>query len=253
MESKECNTCKTTYNVCNFGTYKDRKGKDTLRSECKGCRSKKESERNKNNANRPLYCKNWRERNKEYIKDYERSRVSEQRKTNQQYKIKSNICSSLRHFLKGERKTLHSIGCSFEQLKIWITYNFDSTMTWEQMSWQVDHVIPLSFFDLTNTYEYKIACHWTNIRPLSRTKNQLKCDKIHDDDIKKHAYNVTQFLSIHNSYQVGVETCLWQTVEVWYGKNAQDEESINDFLKRTIRSQAPNPDMTRVKHQKTIH
>ena len=41
-------------------------------------------------------------------------------------------------------------------------------------------------------------------------------------------------------YQTDAERCLWQRLELWYGKNSQDRaSSFEDMLKWAIRSQAP--------------
>jgi hypothetical protein len=111
-------------------------------------------------------------------------------------------------------------------------------LTWANPEdWQIDHVIPLSFFDLTNTLQRHIGCHWSNIRPVREIDNRQKGTSLDINIIVKHANNVVEFMKAHECYQVDMVTCLWQTVEVWYGKNAQDDRNIEDFLKWIIRSQ----------------
>ncbi len=76
------------------------------------------------------------------------------------------------------------LGCSLEELKIYFESKFVTGMSWENHGeWEIDHIKPLSKFNLENLEELKIACHFTNLQPLWKSDNRIKRDKI----VENHA------------------------------------------------------------------
>ena len=134
------------------------------------------------------------------------------------------------------------IGCCRDDLVQWLGFQFTPEYTWANYgtSWQMDHVIPISFFDMSSLPERNYAFHWTNIRPLNTKANLSKSSKILQHDILQHINVLKSF----PGYQGHHESGCWQRVELWYGKNSEDDESFEDFLKWAIRIQNPKSPMT---------
>ncbi len=96
--------------------------------------------------------------------------------------------------------TLELLGCTIEFLEKWILFNFsidDDAQTLETYgkdSWHIDHVVPLCAFDLEDANMQKIACHWTNTRPLDAYKNIAKCGRIKHIDMIEHEIRLRDFV-----------------------------------------------------------
>lgn len=62
-----------------------------------------------------------------------------------------------------------NLGCSIEELKKHLESNFKTGMTWDnygRKGWHIDHIRPLSKFDLSDPQQLIEACHYTNLQPL---------------------------------------------------------------------------------------
>ena len=92
-----------------------------------------------------------------------------------QYKLSITLRSRLWHAIRGKVKVgsaVRDLGCSLKYFKHYIEGKFLPGMTWENWAldgWHLDHIIPMSSFDLTNREELLRACHYTNMQPLWAT------------------------------------------------------------------------------------
>lgn len=74
--------------------------------------------------------------------------------------------------IKKSISTEELFGCTCEQLKKYIESQFTSGMTWENRGlkgWCLDHIKPISLFNLNDEEEIKKCCHYTNLQPLWAT------------------------------------------------------------------------------------
>lgn len=151
-----------------------------------------------NNADRhKMKAKEWRENNVEQRKNNQRkwyinnashviSTVHEyqkSKKNNVIFKLNKLLRSRLNHAIKNNQKAgsaVSDLGCSINELKIHLECLFQPGMAWDNYGlkgWHIDHIKPLSSFDLSDSEQFKEACHYTNLQPLWAKDNLRKSDK----------------------------------------------------------------------------
>lgn len=95
-------------------------------------------------------------------------------------KVRTRIWYALKRKRVTKReKTSELVGCSFLFLKKHLEAQFREGMSWDKPnSFHIDHIKPLSSFDLTDPEQLKAACHWSNLQPLYPEENLRKGAKI---------------------------------------------------------------------------
>lgn len=126
----------------------------------------------------------WHQENKDRQNAYKRKLNAERRKNDVPFKIKSALYSRLYVALKGGRSSsaVRMLGCSIEHFRLHIEARFQSGMSWANwgrgcggaQEWHLDHIKPLSGFDLADAAQLAEACHYTNIQPLWASENRSK-------------------------------------------------------------------------------
>jgi len=105
------------------------------------------------------------------------------RQGNIQYKLRKYLRSRLKNAIKHNFKAgsaVRDLGCSINELKKYLESKFKPGMSWENhgfYGWHIDHIKPLSLFDLTNREEFLQAFHYTNLQPLWAKDNLSKANK----------------------------------------------------------------------------
>lgn len=125
------------------------------------------------------YAKNYQKENKDLISNRNelykpiRSKNDKlRRQTDICFRLSGNLRNRLRLALKRNSKkgsAVRGLGCTIEEFKIYLEKNFLPGMTWEnygRFGWHVDHIKPLSLFDLTDPAQLKLVSHYTNLTPL---------------------------------------------------------------------------------------
>lgn len=92
------------------------------------------------------------------------------------------------------RRSIDYLGCSNKEYFDYImSYNSDYTIDNYGTEWHIDHVIPISKFDMSNDIDTKLAFNWRNTMPLDKTENLKKNNSIDIQQIKKHLLHLDNF------------------------------------------------------------
>ena len=117
---------------------------------------------------------------KEYKRKYRKKRYD----TDIEFKLSIILRVRIRDAIKRNQKTgsaIDDLGCSVDELKIYLENQFQEGMSrdnWKYDGWHIDHIKPLSKFDLTDPVQFKKAVHYTNLQPLWAYDNFSKGNKI---------------------------------------------------------------------------
>jgi hypothetical protein len=78
----------------------------------------------------------------------------------------------------GHAKKSHSrdlLGCDWDFLRKFLESKFLAGMSWENHGdWHIDHIRPISWFDLSDSEQLKAAFHYANLQPLWKIDNLKK-------------------------------------------------------------------------------
>ena len=135
-----------------------------------------------NKDKRKEYQKNYYKENKSKYRKRAREWQSENRKTE-----KGRILNTMRvrlnrvtKGLEGIESTKSLIGCTFEEFKEHIESQFQPGMSWENyglFGWHIDHIKPVSLFNMEDSEERKECFHYSNLQPLWAEQNLKKSNK----------------------------------------------------------------------------
>lgn len=164
--------------------YKNRKHasekrKEYLHSEKgKSLARKSASEWRANNSEKykAIVAKNSKTKKARKVRsDRQRARYA----TDLQYRLGLRLRTRLTRAVKsGQRagSAVRDLGCTIEYFKEHLERQFKRGMTWENMGdkWHIDHIRPLSSFDLIDRVQLLEACNYKNLQPLWAKDNLVK-------------------------------------------------------------------------------
>lgn len=149
--------------------------------------------KNRTDANLKARRKEWYRNNAEKVKAkvrarsqtpegraYARKYQSRRRKENPQVHFMNWLRGSVNRILRDQvqkktGRTIEYIGCTPTELRAHIESQFTEGMKWEiPRPWDVDHIVPVSLFDVSDPEEAKCACNYKNLRPMWRMPNKYK-------------------------------------------------------------------------------
>lgn len=184
---KICKVCNKNKDLSCF--KKDRTCKDGHLNTCKDCKSdsiKKsnikyyQNNKDKINSKKKKYAR----ANIQKIREYKRNWQRNKSKMDLNFKISRNLRRRLNHVIKGTVKqgsSIKNLGCSIDFLIKYLESKFKPGMSWDNYGtggWHLDHIKPLSSFNLNNRKEFLKAVNYRNIQPLWAIQNLKKNNKI---------------------------------------------------------------------------
>ncbi len=99
------------------------------------------------------------------------------------YKLAANMRKTLSVALSENRiikskKTLDLLGCTIVKLKKYLKNKFKEGMTFENYGkWHIDHIKPITAFDLSDVSQQKECFNYKNLQPLWAKENIRKSNK----------------------------------------------------------------------------
>lgn len=119
------------------------------------------------------YKKQWNQDNKISINSRKAFRLH----TDPQIKLAHSLRNRINRAIQSNFKagsSVRDLGCTIEFFKEYIESLFTEGMNWNnhaRYGWHLDHIIPLHTVDLTDREQFKLVCHYSNLRPLWWNEN----------------------------------------------------------------------------------
>ena len=196
---KQCKKCELTKSTTEFN--KRSSSRDGLDIYCKLCKtnytnkwkldnpeklkqSKKLADANwyqQNKKKKKAINKKWKESNADYSRKWFREYKQKREAVDPNFKLANKLRTRLWYALNGQKPRCsfdEYTGCSLEELRLYLESKFEPGMTWENYGeWEIDHIVPLCQFILTELEELKQACKYTNLQPIWKKKHKIKTKK----------------------------------------------------------------------------
>lgn len=135
-----------------------------------------------NQAHCLQYAVEYAAENREARNAYQTEYCRERRKVDPAFKLAGNWRNYLAKALKGKARSTHTeeiLGCTWDQFEGWLEIQFQDGMSWENYGqlWEIDHVRPVSSFDLLSPIQQSKCFHYRNTQPLLKKVNRTKSNK----------------------------------------------------------------------------
>jgi hypothetical protein len=159
---------------------------------------------------------------KEWYEKYrgKRKEKRRERRTDEIYRETEKYSDKLRDVVKGNEIDVPYLGCDSDEFRDWLTFCFTGDMTMENHgeTWQLDHVLPYSKFDLSDEEQKEICFNWKNVMPLPGNDNQIKNKNIDLEQIRIHCDNLRRYHE-ENGFDAPQECLDLLNLEQLFGEN----------------------------------
>lgn len=172
--SYQCKECRAKYNRSRLVSKKPEVRKA-------GPRFTEEENRERRRKSQREY----RAINKKEVNRRAREGNKKRRQTDPDFAIRTQLCNRLGDAVRNGQKAgsgVRDLGCTISELRDHLESKFQPGMIWENRGhgfgkWNIDHIVPLEAFDLTNRQHVVLACHYLNLQPLWHEENMSKGNK----------------------------------------------------------------------------
>jgi len=221
MEYLTCNNCKQELSVNLFG--KNKAKKNGYKGTCKPCVCKRQKElRRKQKEEDPeKFHERWysgylkvrekkltdikerlskpenRLKKNEYIRNYKAKR----RLVDKSFVLYENLRKRIWGSIKNKKNTsLEILGCDIKLYFDWINFTMSDDMSWENygIKWNIDHIKPISSFNLEDESQVKLAFNWKNTWAMYSSENFKKKNNIIEKYIPLHSELLKKFCANNN-------------------------------------------------------
>ena len=127
----------------------------------------------------------YRERNREKIRKrslaYNKKKIETDIQARLKWLFRGRITSGIRLKLGTQAyRTMELLGCTTEIARKHLESQFKDDMNWKNHGklWEIDHIIPISHFDLTDIEQAKKAFNYKNLQPLYWRENRVKGNRM---------------------------------------------------------------------------
>lgn len=182
---KDCNNAvKKEYRKNNKSKIKSSAAKYYIRNKIRINAYNKEYARSHSYAAKKQ-AKEYRDKNSVRCREVQTLYKKVRRQTDVNYRLTENLKRRVRAALFGKPKgkTIERNFGYDGQLREYIETTFTDGMSWSNYGnsdgcWSIDHILPISSFDLTDSEQLKQANHYTNLRAMWHIDNLLKGNKL---------------------------------------------------------------------------
>ena len=132
----------------------------------------------------------YKQRNRDKINEYNRNR----RRNDENVRLIDNTRTRIHNALNRRSKSLRTgeiLGIGIENYKIWLLFQMTPEMNFNNI--HIDHVKPISSFDISNDNELLEAFNWRNTQPLLKQDNLRKSAKFNEKDYAKQFKKAREF------------------------------------------------------------
>lgn len=139
-----------------------------------------------NTESQKKVMKDYYENNKQDIVKRQVAHCNLRRKYDANFRLSGSYRTLLRNYVLKKTKVPRPVsqeifGCNQDFYRGYLESRFLDDMSWDNYSfhgWHIDHIVLISFFDLTDKTQVKQCFHYSNTQPLWCIDNIKKSDRI---------------------------------------------------------------------------